>query len=327
MTTTTEPEPSPALSVVIVTDALETIARTLGKLRAQTVADRIELVLVTDDPDRLDAGRAELEAFWGTQVIGVGDIMPLAWSREPGIRAASAPVVALAESHSFHEPRWAEALLEAHRGPWTAVGPAVTNANPAHAVSWANLFLDYGPWLEPEVSREMTDLPGHNSSYKRSSLIGYGPELRGLLEAETLLHADLRARGKRLWMESGARMSHLNVTRPSSWLRERIDAGRYFASLRAAGWSRPRRLAYAAGSPLIPVLRAIRTVPVWRRCRKHHRLPRGLGPALLVSLSASAFGEFLGYALGGGQTMMRLAGMELKREEHLRPRSRPIGAD
>ena len=319
MTSASGSEPGPALSVVIVTDTLETIARTLEKLRAQTVAERIELLLVTPDAAGLDVDSAEMDAFWGTQVVEVEEISSLSRAREPGIRMAKAPIVAMAESHTYHEPGWAEALLEAHRGPWTVVGPGVTNANPGFALSWANLFLDYGPWLEPEAGREMTDLPGHNSSYERSALVTYGPELSSLLEAESFLHADLRAKGHRLWMEPGARMAHLNVTLPSSWLRERIEAGRRFGAARAAGWSWPQRLLYAAASPLIPLVRLPRMVPVWRRCRARNPLPSGLFPALVVSLIASALGELLGYAFGSGDSTERLSLIELKKEAHLRP--------
>jgi len=311
-------EGGPDLSVVIVTDTLETIARPLRNLRAQTIADRIELVLVTAHGSELDVNAPELQAFWGTRVVK-DDIDFLASAREPGVRAGTAPIVAFAESHTYHHPRWAEALLEAHQGPWAAVGPGVSNANPTFASSWAALILDYGPWLEPEAGEEMADLPGHNSAYKRPVLTSYGPELKQLMMAETLLHEDLRRKGHRLWMEPAARMSHLNVTLPSSWLGERVGAGRRFGAARAAGWSWPRRLLYAAASPLIPLVRLPRMVPAWRRCRRRHELPRGLVPALLLSLVISAYGELLGYLFGSGESAeARLSRMELRKEEHLR---------
>ncbi|MGH2957533.1 MAG: hypothetical protein ACRDL6_11115, partial [Solirubrobacterales bacterium] len=150
------------------------------------------------------------------------------------------------------------------------------------------------------------------------------PELKQLLEAETLLHEDLRRKGHRLWMEPGARMTHLNVTLPSSWVGERVGAGRRFGAARAANWSWPHRLLYAAASPLIPLVRLRRMVPVWRRCRRRNDLPRGFLPALLFSLVVSAYGEFLGYLLGAGSsTERRLSRMELRKEEHLR-RSEPL---
>ncbi|MGH2957081.1 MAG: glycosyltransferase, partial [Solirubrobacterales bacterium] len=279
MTMASGVEGTPDMSVVIVTDSLETIAKPLRNLRAQTIADRLELVLVAPRGTELDVDALELQPLWQTLLVEIDDIRSLAWAREPGIRAARAPIVALAESHTYHEPRWAEALVEAHRGPWAAVGPAIANANPTFASSWASLIVDYGPWVEPEGSAEMADLPGHNSSYKRSILTSYGPELKQLLEAETLLHEDLRRKGHRLWMEPGARVTHLNVTLPSSWVGERVGAGRRFGAARAANWSWAHRLLYAAASPLIPLVRLRRMVPVWRRCRRRNDLPRGFLPA------------------------------------------------
>jgi hypothetical protein len=308
---------------VLVTDGLETIGRTLRHLQKQTVADRIELVLVVPEEVRINRSDSRLEGFWGISIVEVEEISSLSWSREPGIRAARAPVVALAESHTYHGPVWGEALIEAHRGPWVAVGPGVSNANPRYASSWANLFLDYGPWLEPDAGREMDVLPGHNTAYDRRILLTYGADLKHLLETEAFLHADMRSKGFRLWMEPRARMGHLNVTRPSSWIRERILAGRRFGAARAVCVSPGRRAIYAVGSPLIPVIRAARIVPVWRRCARVHRLPRALPLALLLSLLLSAFGEFLGYAFGSGDSMRQLSRIELHREDHIRPLELP----
>ncbi len=125
------------LSVVIVTpDCYETIRKTIRYLRAQTVRHRLE-------PDN-----AELQDFLQVRVVEVGAITSTGAARAAGIHQASAPVVAFAEDHSYPDPGWADALIEAHRQPWAAVGPAMANANPATLISWANLFLNFGPWVE-----------------------------------------------------------------------------------------------------------------------------------------------------------------------------------
>ena len=74
-------------------------------------------------------------------------------------------MVVLSEDHSFPEAGWAEALIEAHRGPWSVVGPVVRNANPDSLISWADFLLGYGTWLDPAPGGEISQLPGHNSSY------------------------------------------------------------------------------------------------------------------------------------------------------------------
>ena len=308
---------TPSLSVVIVTDAYETIRKTVRHLRDQTIAGRIELVVVA--PGDLAIDDAQLAGLHSHRVVPVGDIRSLSWARAPGIRAASAPIVALAESHCFPEPEWAERLLAAHEGgAWGAVGPAIFNANPGSVVSWVNLLLDYGPWLGPTAGGEMHDLPGHNSSYRKELLLAYGDRLETMLEAETMLHADLRERGHRIYQEAGARAAHLNVTRTASWIGERFQTGRRFASARAYAWPAWRRVVYAAGSPLIPALRFRRLLRDLARTGAGAEL-RGYGYGLLaLALVVSAAGELVGYAAGSGDSMYALSRIELHKERHVR---------
>ena len=310
---------APRLSVVIVTDGFETIRRTVRHLRAQTIAGAIELVIVVPREDQLDPEGSDLDELHSHQVVPVGDIRSLSWARAPGIRAARAPVVALAESHCYPEPEWAERLLAAHEDGWVAVGPAVFNANPRSVVSWVNLLLDYGPWLGPTPGGEMDDLPGHNSSYKKDSLLAFGDRLEAMLEAETIMHAELQAEGHRLYQEPTARTAHMNVTRTASWLGERFQTGRRFASARSHSWPLWRCAAYALGSPLIPAVRFRRLLRDLARTGMGREL-RGYGYVLLVfALYVSAAGELVGYVRGSGDSMYALSRIELHKDRHLRP--------
>jgi glycosyltransferase involved in cell wall biosynthesis len=311
----------PLLSVVIVTDGYETIRKTVRHLRAQTIADRIELVVVAPQGE-LALDERELGELHSHGVVRVADIRSLSWARAPGIRAARAPIVALAESHCFPEPDWAERLLAAHADGWAAVGPSVFNANPTSVVSWVNLLLDYGPWLGPTAGGDMSDLPGHNSSYRKDLLLAYGDRLETMLEAETIMHADLREAGHRLYQEPTARTAHLNVTRTASWIGERFQTGRRFASARSHAWALWRRALYAAGSPLIPVVRFRRLLRDLSRTGSGREL-HGYGYVLLaLALCVSATGELVGYALGSGDSMYALSRIELHKERHLRPSER-----
>ncbi|MCL6546490.1 MAG: hypothetical protein K6T61_14805, partial [Bryobacteraceae bacterium] len=92
------------------------------------------------------------------------------------MRAASAPLVVMTEDHSLPEPGWAAALLEAHREHRAAVGPAIVNGNPESLLSWANVVIEYGEWLDPVQSRPVQHLPGHNTCYRRDVLLDYGEE-------------------------------------------------------------------------------------------------------------------------------------------------------
>jgi hypothetical protein len=309
----------PQLSVVLVTDRYETIRTVVRHLCAQTIADRTELVLVAADPDAaLPRDADETAALHSRSLVRVDDVDVLARARAEGVRAARAPVVAFAESHCFPEPEWAERLLAAHEEPWAAVGPVIHNANPDSVLSWIGLLLDYGRWLGPSPGGDVRDLPGHNSSYKREVLLAYGGRLEAMLEAETLMHADLRARGRRLYQEPRARAAHLNLTEPAAWIGERFQTGRRFAAARRSGWPTWRRAAYAAGSPLIPAVRLQRILRDVRRTGVSAHL-RGYGYALLgAALCVSAAGEAVGYVRGPGRSKEALARIELHKERYVR---------
>ena len=115
----------------------------------------------------------DLRDFSSVKVVPIDSAASVARANAAGIRAATSSVVALTEDHSFPDPEWAENLIKAHEQPWAAVGPAVRNANPATAVSWADFFIGYGPWAEPISAGTVDFLPGHNSSYKRAVLLEY----------------------------------------------------------------------------------------------------------------------------------------------------------
>jgi hypothetical protein len=253
------------------------------------------------------------------RVIEVPTIFPLALALAAGVRQASAPIVAFAESHAYPGPGWAERLIEAHRQPWAGVAPMIGNANPETLVSWANLFIDYGRFVEPISGGAVDYLPGHNSSYKRDLVLEYDSELEALMEAEILLHGALRMRGHELYLDSTIRTLHLNITRWASWLPERFYTGRRFAAARALGWPAWRRLLYALAAPLIPLIRLPRVLRDIRGSTRDDLLPAIL-PPIVVGLVVSAIGEGAGYALGAGDASVRLARMELHKVRHVTER-------
>lgn len=311
------------MSVIILTpDCYQTIRKTISYLRAQTARDQLEIIIVTSSANGLMEDETELAKFHKVRVVEIGPMNSTPGARAAGVRHAAAPVVAFAEDHSYPDPHWAEALIAAHRGPWAAVGPAMCNANPHSTLSWVNLALEYGPWLDPVPGGPVDHLPGHNSSYKRDLLLAYGSQLEAMLEAESVLHWDLRAKGHRLYLEPTAKTFHLSYSLPSATLPLRFLGGRLFASSRARLWTRLRRLLYGLASPLIPLVRAPRVLRDLRRAGQlRHLLPRVL-PVLTVALAIDAAGEMIGYLFGSGQTMRTLSEMEFHRHRYLSEKDR-----
>ena len=305
---------TPALAVILITpDRYETIRRTVETLRAQTARDRLELVIVSPSDETLEPDDEQLGNFSWVRTVEIGELVSTAQARAVGVRAATAPVVAFAEDHSFPEPGWAEALIRAHADGWSAVGPDVRNASPESVVGWADALLGQRA-IDPERAAVVADLPGRNSSYKRELLLSYEDELDAMLEMETLLHWDVRAKGGQLYLEPAARTSHVNHGHLPDFVREHFYVGRMFAAQRARRWSRGRRLAYAGAAPLIPFVRLSRILPAARRSsRRYGLLPRVL-PALLLGLAVAAAGELLGYATGPGSSGRRIVDVEFHRE-------------
>jgi len=306
----------PAISVILAAPDgyYGSVSQTVSHLREQTALQQLELVLVVPPGCDSPAPKDVASFRWFTRIeIPPGSI---GQANAAGVRRAAAPVVVFAEDHCFPEPGWAEALIKAHRGHWAAVGPAVRNANPATAVSWADFFIGYGPWMLPTKRTEAEFLPGHNSSYKTAELLHYREQLDEMLEAETLLHWDLRRRGRSLLLEPAAAVAHTNFSLWRSWLPIQYYAGRLFGGSRAQAMPGWKRAVYVAGSPLIPLVRLARIARQAIRARRTGRFCLTL-PALGVGLGLDGVGQFMGYLFGVGPAREQVARYEYRRVDHV----------
>jgi len=288
----------PELSVVLVTDTFATIEKVVTALSDQGAPERLELVIVTPSAEETRAHVAGLTAFGGIRVVPVESLLALEAPRAAGIRAASAPLVFVGETHAFPQPGWADALIEAHARGWTVVVPGFENANPSSALSWAGFLADYGSWVAGLPGGEISRIPTFNAAYQRSALLELGPRLDVLLSTgDELLHA-LRAAGCRFGFEPSARIAHLNIAGRRDWIVERYLGGLLTAHSRMERWPKRRRLLYAAASPLIPAVLLARILPGLETARRTGVVPASAYPAVLAGLVLSAAGELVAY-LGG----------------------------
>ncbi len=282
----------PLLSVGIVVGTIrERAQRVVNALADQDLAADLEVLLVDLEPGREPVRiRAPLR---GVQVP-----LPAATiSRGKGeaVRRASAPAIAFLEDHCYPRPGWARALLEAHRGPWAAVGYAFENANPDTWVSRASMVSDYGLFVDPKRG-PATFISGNNVSYRRDALLSFGDRLDDLLLVDFNVQSALRARGDRLFIEPAARAAHENYTRVLDLARANQSYCRAMAAHRSRGWSRTRRLFYAAAAPVaapaIKLVRLARSV-VARPSLAAQAL--GALPVIAAAYAWGAAGESRGY--------------------------------
>lgn len=279
---------TPELTIILVVgERRDRAGRALASLLAQSAVDRMEVLLY-------DLGPGEPPPVPGSDHPAVRTVrMPpdalFSRVKAEGVKIAAAPVVVFVEEHTRVYEGWAEALIEAHRGPWAAVGAEVHNGNPGVRFSRVLEIINYHPWLPPAPRAEFGMLPGHNSSFKRDLLLAYGDDLEELLRAEIVLHQRLHRDGHRLLVEPAARFEHLNESTFPSAARGRFLWNRLYGPMRARffGWSRTRRLVYLLATPLIPFYALARIT--WFAARR--RPKPGAGPPRLTGALRGAARE------------------------------------
>ena len=303
----------PALSVVLASSgSFANIRTTVYYLKQQTIAAQIELIIVAPTTSDFGLPSDAVAAFYGVKLIGLGRLLPISYANAEGVRYASGPVIVFAEDHALPEEDWAQALLGRHQDGYAVVGPAVRNANPTTAVSWADFFLSYGPWRLGRSGGEVRMLPGHNSSYKKSILVDQGDNLAASLEAESVFHEALRKKSERLFFEPRAIIAHLNFARLGVLLQVQFHYGRNYAARRCASWSLWKRLIYFLGSPMIPLVRLVRIFNQGFEIRNGPPLWRVLA-VLVADLVADGLGQTLGYLCGSGRSAEILINYEYDR--------------
>ena len=200
--------------IVVAEDYSECLRWTLDHLRAQTIASELECILVTRSKGGWALAQDTGRGLQALRVVDDGAMHDAGNAKAAGARAANAPLVAFIEDHSYPDPGWAEALVKAYaRAPLAAVGSVVLNANPVSHTSWGCFLVYYGMYMQAQTPEQTRHLPGNQSSYRKQVLLGYGPRLPEMLQAEITLHAELRAGGMLLHQEPGAKVFHLNYSR------------------------------------------------------------------------------------------------------------------
>ena len=314
-------ERSPLISVIITSiSGYESIRTTIEHLQKQTVADSLEVIVISPS---LSLTASEEEAFrhfysyvWIETDLETG--LYDAWVR--AVHESQAPIVAFGENHAFPEPEWAEALIKAHKGPWAGVGSVIKNANPGSVNSWAQLYMTYGRWTGPVETGEAEDIPGHNSSYKRSILLEYGSELKYLLIRTNIMNMDLRARGHRLYMDKSAAVNHVNVSKTSSIPIDLFYNGQLYTAALAhyQKWSFLKRIFHALLEPLIMLRYFQGTIHFLRRDGRSEKLIPAALPIIITGLTFHFLGKLKGYVVGFGNAQEKINSYEFDRIKHLK---------
>jgi len=285
------------LSVVLVVGGQrERAAAALRSLLDQSAIDRMEILLFDLGPE----GSPVLPGSEHPQVRltrRCGQKHGLAAARADGIRAARSPVIGLIEEHALALPGWAAAMIEAHRGPWAAVGCAFIVANPNSGRADQTFRLTYGEYIQPARPRgPVRFVPGQNSTFKRDLLLRYDEHLEFLMNADLVLQWMLLREGHEFLHEPSVKIAHRNENKLS-----RLCLGAFywnwcFSNVRARmfKWSPLRKAVWIALSPFMP----------WVRFARLSVAASRLGFATLVQFTRDAPAIFaVNYSSAAGQVL------------------------
>ena len=311
----------PDLSVALVcAGGWRPLGRTLRALAAQTIAERIELIITVPEQKPPEELASLLESFHQIEVIEEAPIRNVDFAAGRALPRAKAPIVASIEDHAFPDAEWAEHIVDAYsRSDAVAIGSAIVNANPHGTLSWSNMLLAYGQWSEATPEGPIDWVAHHNGTWRRAALAALGPDdlWRGFDREGTVMRRLLEAGGTFAFAPR-ALVRHINPSRLGATFQLRFDAGRLYAANRARDerWGWPKRIAYMVLSPLIPATRYLRMRRELFGKRPEVTEARH-GPAMLIGLAFDGMGQMLGYVAGSGGARDRLATFEMDRLQHL----------
>ena len=309
----------PLLAAILVArDGWKELGKLLEHLRKQTIQSELELVIVADSLEKLVCPASKLHGFHSVQALELSPLKSVSDGHFSGALLARAPLVVFCEEHCFPDPGWAAALVQAHEGPWAAVGPLMRNHNPARAVSRALMDVEHGCFCDPSQAGVRDYLPGHNSCYKKQALLDFSHRLDSLQDTEYLLHLELRQAGWQLFQSADARAAHTNVSLFWPAVGVCFDSGRCFAADRSADWPFMKRIVFALGSPLLPFLRHWRHIRFLKRSKDRGKTPAFL-PLHFFFFAVDAVGQMLGNLAGRGSSYARLCDLEFQRYRFLPP--------
>src|SRR5262245_52135484 len=299
-------EPEISIVIALIAGTQGALTTCLGALEASTRVYRVECIVPYDA--RLGSVEDLVKQFpWVNFVDATAEVDEKQFgssSREHhdilralGIRRARGRIIALLEDHGTPSPDWCTAVLQAHQGPYAAIGGAVENGVD-RLLNWAVYYCDFGRYQNPVPAGPAEFLSDSNVSYKREAL----ESVKALwFDAfhETSVHWELRRQGAMLRLEPRMVVYQTRRTlRLLPALHERYVWGRSFAGTRASETTMARRIVYASLSFLLPVVLSWRIVlQSLHRGRYLSRLLLSL--PLIVSLETIwSLGEFVGYVTG-----------------------------
>jgi hypothetical protein len=287
------------LSVILVTNrGLGTISPAIECLREQTVAARIELLVVARSGMVTVEALASVSGFAAVGLVSLDEVGRRGRAAGYAVQFARGRFIALLENHSFGKPDMYERLVEGFDGSTAVVSPNVRSANPDNLWGLGTYILAYGDFAPPPRTPPSNLLPHHTSVYRRDILEMFHDGLPSILEKEYRLHETLIRSGFRIKVSTDATTFHINEGRWRRCCSDPLILGKVFGAARSREWSKSRRILYVCLLPAIVGLHLLRFIKTARRLDETRNKLLPLTPRLLVIATAFGAGEVNGYLTG-----------------------------
>jgi hypothetical protein len=300
-----------SISAVLALDTMATGRAAIAALAAQTIAPRMELVLVGP---KLEHPGAAADRIAKVTLVDA-PLEPLSSARAVGIDASSGRAVFVAETHGYPRPDCLELLAQAIASGASAAMPRIVNANPATARSWATLFCSYGSFTSSRP-RRLAAVALHNAAFERRALTTVAKRPSDLVYGVGLSQA-FAAQGSEMQFVPAAAIDHLNVASWHGVLADSLIGGQLWAGMRSRDWAPSRRAAHVVGTPLAALVMLARTLRSdgWRELGGS--APHGTACVIGLCAAVQVVGELAGYARGPGTAERRHLPLELHRERYV----------
>jgi hypothetical protein len=144
-------------------------------------------------------------------------------------------------------------------------------------------------------------LSGLNVTYKRTALMPFKADFeQGLFEA--FLHQEFQKQGHQLYFSANVVVYHHQRYQFSEVIIQFYHHARAFAAMRLMNASGSKRLIFAGGTWVLPMVLTLRVLHrVIRKKRRFREMALSL-PYLVVLMLSWAWGELCGYAFGIGNS-------------------------
>jgi hypothetical protein len=293
---------TPELSVVVASvNGWDVLGPTLDALDAQPERGRMEVIVVEAVGESV---RSCLRGRRWPVIVAESERLPIPRLRHLGVCRSRGKVVAILEDHGRVAPDWVSVVLQAHQGPWAAVGGAVENGKNG-LLNWAVFFCEYTPYMRPVADGDAADLPGNNIAYKRPYLLRHAHVLQEG-NWESWINDRLRADGVAIASTNAMVVHHIKSFRLGYFLVQRFHFARSYAGMRRVSQSRLQRLVYGVGSLALPGLLLARVTRTVLQKRRHLAKFALVWPLVALFLTVGALGEMIGYLFGPGASLEKV---------------------